>query len=68
MAAIGGMTAAIALIPMAAGIEKSRTTNQASTIRPMHVPISQKYALCLSTLGISTPFAYDQCAAKLKVR
>ena len=35
-----GMTAAITLITIAAVVEKNLTTNHATTIKPMHVPIS----------------------------
>lgn len=42
MAAMGGMNTAAALIPIAAGTENSRTTNQAKIIRVRQVPINQK--------------------------
>lgn len=42
MTAVGGITAATALITIAAVTDQSRTTNHASATSVMHVPISQK--------------------------
>ena len=43
MAAVGGITAAATLITTAAVVDQNLTTFHASTMRPMHVPISTKY-------------------------
>ena len=53
IAAIGGMAAAITLITIAAVVEKNRTTNQASKMRPMHVPMRMKYRWRRSSLPMS---------------
>jgi hypothetical protein len=42
IAATGGITMATMLMAMAIGIEKKRTTNQATTMSAMHVPIKTK--------------------------
>lgn len=52
IAAIGGITAAIADITTAAVTENSRTTFHASRISTMQVPISTKYARRWFTLQV----------------
>lgn len=42
VAAMGGITIATMLMAIARGVEKKRTTNQATRMSPMHVPIRTK--------------------------
>ena len=60
--AAGGITAATMLIATAAGIEKNRTTFQASRIRTRQVPISQKYAFLRFTLRRYLPLSEPDCS------
>lgn len=58
MAAVGGRKAATALIAIATGVDHRRTTNQASTIKVMQVPMIARYhRIRRSTRSIAHPLA-----------